>query len=154
MDDWAPYLLLPAGSSLDGATPDWWRDLQLLITDGKLHCLDNRTSSELSRDFLEVFQSNGTANFDGHFTGGGPVQAAGKLVTGSPAPDGLSPVTGTYSVTVGTAQATVKYIGLTPEAIGLYQVNFIVPQLPKGTYPVVINIEGHPSNSPVMTISN
>ena len=89
-----------------------------------------------------------------YFTGGGPVQAAGKLVTGSPTPNGLSPVTGNSTVTVGTATATIKYIGLTPGSIGLYQVNFIVPQLAKGTYNVIINIAGYASNNPVMTISN
>ena len=89
-----------------------------------------------------------------YFIGGGPVQAAGKLVTGAPAPDGLSPVTGNATVTVGTQPAAVKYIGLTPQSIGLYQVNFVVPQLAKGTYPLVINIAGQASNNPVITISN
>ena len=89
-----------------------------------------------------------------YFTGGGPVDASGKLVTGAGAPSGLSPVTGSATVTVGTASANIKYIGLTPGSIGLYQVNFIVPSLPKGTYPVVINIAGTNSNNPVMTISN
>ncbi len=89
-----------------------------------------------------------------YFTGGGPVTAAAKLVTGTPAPNGLSPVTGNYSVTVGGAAATVKYIGLTPGSIGLYQVNFIVPQLAKGTYPLIINIGGYASNNPVMSVSN
>jgi uncharacterized protein (TIGR03437 family) len=86
------------------------------------------------------------------FTGGGPVQAAGPLVTGSPAPKGLSPVTGNNSVTVGTAPATIKYIGLTPGSIGLYQANFIVPQLAKGTYAVQISIAGQLSNKPLMTV--
>jgi len=89
-----------------------------------------------------------------YFTGGGPVQASGKLVTGQPAPPGLSPVTGQNSVTIGDAAATVVYMGLTPGSIGLYQVNFIVPQLPRGTYPVQIKITGQASNTPVMTISN
>ena len=89
-----------------------------------------------------------------YFTGGGPVQASGKLVTGQPAPSGLSNVTGQNSVTVGNANAQVIYMGLTPGGIGLYQVNFIVPQLPKGTYPVVITIAGQASNAPVMAISN
>jgi uncharacterized protein (TIGR03437 family) len=88
------------------------------------------------------------------FTGGGPVQAAGTLVTGAPAPDGLSPITGTYTVTVGTVQASVDYIGLTPGAIGLYQVNFVVPSIAKGTYPVQINIAGQVSNKPVITVGN
>jgi uncharacterized protein (TIGR03437 family) len=43
---------------------------------------------------------------------------------------------------------------LTPGSIGLYQANFIVPQLAKGTYPVVIMIEGFSSNNPVMNVSN
>ncbi len=87
-----------------------------------------------------------------YFTGGGPVQSAAKLVSGSAAPTSLSPLTGTSTLTVGTAAATIKYIGLTPGSIGLYQVNFIVPQLAKGSYPVVLEIEGQTSNNPVMTI--
>jgi uncharacterized protein (TIGR03437 family) len=89
-----------------------------------------------------------------YFTGGGPVQASGKLVTGSPAPDSQSPLTENSSVTVGGMTANVIYIGLTPTGIGLYQVNFIVPQVAKGTYPVVISINGVNSNNPVMTVSN
>ncbi|HMD50935.1 MAG TPA: hypothetical protein VKG79_17605 [Bryobacteraceae bacterium] len=97
-----------------------------------------------------------------YFTGGGPVNAAGKLVTGSPDPSGLSPVSGANpTITVGGMSADIKYIGLTPGSIGLYQANFIVPQIAKGTYPVVITIAGTASNSlggpqpnPVMTISN
>jgi uncharacterized protein (TIGR03437 family) len=89
-----------------------------------------------------------------YFTGGGPVQASGPLVTGAPSPAGQSPVTGDNTVTVGSANATVKYMGLTPGSIGLYQANFIVPQIAKGTYPVVITIAGQASNNPVMTVSN
>jgi uncharacterized protein (TIGR03437 family) len=96
-----------------------------------------------------------------YFTGGGSVNAAGKLVTGSGAPLGLSPVTGNSTVTVGGVNAIIKYIGLTPETVGLYQVNFVVPQLAKGTYPVVITISneasnaiGGPTPNPVMTVSN
>ena len=89
-----------------------------------------------------------------YFTGGGPVQASGKLVTGQPAPSGLSSVTGQNSVTVGGVNANVVYMGLTPGGIGLYQVNFNVPQLAKGTYQVVITIAGQASNGPVMNVSN
>ena len=49
-----------------------------------------------------------------YFTGGGPVQASGLLTTGVVSPVGLSPVTGSNSVTVGGANATVEYVGLTP----------------------------------------
>ncbi len=89
-----------------------------------------------------------------YFTGGGPVQASGQLITGARAPDGLSPVTGDNSITLGEVSAAVVYMGLTPEAIGLYQANFIVPTIAKGTYPVVITISGNVSNNPVMTVSN
>lgn len=89
-----------------------------------------------------------------YFTGGGPVQASGTLTTGSPDPSGLSPVTGSYAITVGGVAATVDYIGLTPGSIGLYQANFNVPQIGRGTYPVVITISGYASNAPVMSVSN
>ena len=89
-----------------------------------------------------------------YFTGGGPVQAGGKLTTGSASPAALSPVTGPYSITVGGVNATVIYMGLTPGAIGLYQANFVVPQLPAaGAHPVVITIAGQTSNNPVMNVS-
>ncbi|MGP0073222.1 MAG: hypothetical protein ACLPWF_14990 [Bryobacteraceae bacterium] len=89
-----------------------------------------------------------------YFTGGGPVQAAGTLTTGAPAPSGLSPVTGQNSATVGGVAANVVYMGLTPFGIGLYQANINVPQLDPGTYPVVITIAGYSSNDPVMSVSN
>jgi len=89
-----------------------------------------------------------------YFTGGGPVLSQVRLITGDPSPGGLSPVTGDNSITVGNVAATVKYMGLTPGSVGLYQANFIVPQIAKGTYPVVITIAGQASNNPVMTVSN
>ncbi len=100
-----------------------------------------------------------------YFTGGGPVTPNGKLTTGAASPAGLSPVTDpNASVTVGGVSANVVYIGLTPGSVGLYQANFNVPQVAKGTYPVVITISGQASNdytapsttvlNPVMTVSN
>lgn len=97
-----------------------------------------------------------------YFTGGGPVNSSTKLVSGAASPGGLSPVTGSNpTVTVGGINATVEYMGLTPGGVGLYQVNFFVPQIAKGTYAVVITIAGQASNAfggpdpnPVMTVSN
>jgi uncharacterized protein (TIGR03437 family) len=96
-----------------------------------------------------------------YFTGGGPVTPAATLVTGSGAPAGFSPVMGTASVTVGgISSPTVQYIGLTAGGIGLYQANFTVPQIAKGTYPVVITINGQANTvgagipQPLMTIAN
>jgi uncharacterized protein (TIGR03437 family) len=96
-----------------------------------------------------------------YFTGGGPVNASGKLATGAASPAGQ--VTDpNASLTVGGTSAVIKYLGLTPGSVGLYQANFIVPQVAKGTYPVVVTISGQASNtllgaqnpSPVMTVSN
>ena len=89
-----------------------------------------------------------------YFTGGGPVNAAGKLTTGAASPAGLSPVTGQSTITVNGVNAKISYIGLTPGSVGLYQANFVVPNVPKGTYPVIITIAGTPSNNPVMTVAN
>jgi uncharacterized protein (TIGR03437 family) len=88
-----------------------------------------------------------------YFTGGGPVQAAGQLVTGARTPQGLSPVSGTQSVKVGTVDAAIAYMGLTPGSIGLYQVNFTVPQVAKGDRPLVIAIGGQSSNAPLMAVA-
>jgi uncharacterized protein (TIGR03437 family) len=86
-----------------------------------------------------------------YFTGGGPVQSSAPLVTGARAPGGLSPVMGTYSITVSGKDATVNYIGLTPLSIGLYQANFKIPQLAAGDHPLVITIAGQASNRPLIT---
>ncbi len=88
-----------------------------------------------------------------YFTGGGPVNAAGALVTGAPSPSGLSPLSGTYAVTVGGVDATVDYIGLTPSGIGLYQANFVVPKVSTGDHALVITIAGQASNNPLIAVA-
>ncbi len=89
-----------------------------------------------------------------YFTGGGPVAASCQPATGKVAPNEECVVTGNNSVTVNGVNANVVYMGLTPGSIGLYQANFIVPQVPAGVYPVVITIAGQMSNSPVINVSN
>ena len=87
------------------------------------------------------------------FTGGGPVNAAGKLTSGAVAPAGLSPVTGSYTITVGGTQATsISYVGLTPGSIGLYQASFVVPSVASGANAVVLTISGQASNGPTMYV--
>ena len=110
-----------------------------------------------------VVNSNGSVNASNnpakvgdevavYFTGGGPVNAAGTLVTGAPAPSGLSPVSGPYTITVGGTSAAVEYIGLTPGGIGLYQANFSVPKVSAGDHPLVITISGQASNNPLIAV--
>jgi uncharacterized protein (TIGR03437 family) len=90
-----------------------------------------------------------------YFTGGGPVNAAGPLVTGAVTPAGLSPVSGPNTVTVsGVAASTITYMGLTPGSIGLYQADFVVPKVAAGDHPLVITISGQASNNPLIAISN
>jgi uncharacterized protein (TIGR03437 family) len=88
------------------------------------------------------------------FTGGGPVNPSGKLTTGAESPAGLSPVTGTYTITVGGVAATnISYVGLTPGSIGLYQASFVVPSgVPTGNEKVVLTISGKASNAPLMAV--
>ncbi|HYW47782.1 MAG TPA: IPT/TIG domain-containing protein [Bryobacteraceae bacterium] len=89
-----------------------------------------------------------------YFTGGGPVNAAGPLVTGAGAPDGLSPVSGANTVKVSGVDATVNYMGLTSGSIGLYQANFVVPKVAAGDHPLLITISGQNSNNPLIAVSN
>jgi uncharacterized protein (TIGR03437 family) len=88
-----------------------------------------------------------------YFTGGGPVQDKG-LLTGQPAPSGLSPITNDYSLTVGGRAAMLTYVGLTPGSIGLYQANFQVPQVAAGDHPVILSIAGLNSNAADITVAN
>jgi uncharacterized protein (TIGR03437 family) len=86
------------------------------------------------------------------FGGGGPVKPTAPLVTGAPAPAGLSWVTGTYNVTVGGTDGAVSYIGLTPGSVGLYQANVTVPKVAAGDRAVVITIAGQASNNPLIAV--
>lgn len=88
-----------------------------------------------------------------YFTGGGPVNASGTLVTGSVTPPGLSPVSEPNTVTVGGVSTKVVYVGLTPGSIGLYQANFVVPSVAAGDHPLVITISGQASNNPLIAVS-
>ena len=87
-------------------------------------------------------------------TGGGSVNASGPWVTGGPAPNGPSPVTSPYSITVAGQQAEVSYIGLSPGFVGLYQANFKVPAVPSGNYALSIAINGVQSNKPVISVED
>ncbi len=90
----------------------------------------------------------------GYLTGGGPVQAGGPLVTGQPSPNGLSPVTEKYTVTVAGQPATVNYLGLAPTLIGVYQLNFVIPSVAAGDRQLVVNIGGTASNAALISVAN
>ena len=90
----------------------------------------------------------------GYLTGCGPVKAAGSWLTGHPSPSGLSPVTETYGVTVGGQPAVVNYFGLAPTLIGVYQLNFVIPQVAAGDRALVVTVGGTASNSALITVAN
>lgn len=87
-----------------------------------------------------------------YFTGIGPVD--NPVADGQPAPDSpFSRSTLPVTAKVGSQDAVVQFTGLTPQAIGLAQLNLIVPSLPPGDYPVTITVGTAQSNSPLITIA-
>jgi len=83
-----------------------------------------------------------------YFTGVGPV--SGSPVTGSGSPFGNSTLSN--FATVGGSRATVAYLGLTPQSVGLAQANIVIPNLGTGDYPVQINIGGINSNTALIAV--
>jgi uncharacterized protein (TIGR03437 family) len=90
----------------------------------------------------------GTTTIQIFCTGLGPV--TNQPASGSPAlGDPLSPTTTTPVATIGGVPASVAFSGLTPGAVGLYQVNALVPSgTSEGSaVPVTINVGGVSSNT-------
>lgn len=86
-----------------------------------------------------------------YLTGIGPLD--NPVPDGAAAPDSpLSEATSPFSATIGGQNAPVLFLGLTPGFVGLAQANIKVPQLSSGSYPLVITINGVPSNAPSVTI--
>lgn len=91
-----------------------------------------------------------------YFTGGGPVNASGPWVTGAASPsNGPSPVTGSAQVTVGGEMApSVTYTGLTATLVGVYQVNFVIPQVAAGQRNLILSINGAASAATTISLAN
>jgi uncharacterized protein (TIGR03437 family) len=86
-----------------------------------------------------------------YLIGSGPV--APMVPDGEPA--GASPLskeTFNTTVTVGALQATVLFAGMAPGFVGLVQVNFQLPNLAPGDYPIQVSIGTAQSNIPTMTV--
>lgn len=84
-------------------------------------------------------------------TGIGPLSPT--FPTGQAAP--LTPLSfaqGSVSATIGSRIATVQFAGAAPLMVG-DQANLQIPvDLPAGDYPVVISVNGIPSNSAVISV--
>lgn len=73
----------------------------------------------------------------GYVTGLGEVDP--PVDAGNPPGDTISTVTTPVTAAVGNLPANVTFAGLTPQAVGLYQVNFALPAaLDSGSYPVML----------------
>ncbi len=85
-------------------------------------------------------------------TGQGAV--APPIATGAGSP--LSPLSlpvGRVTATLGGQEARVEWAGMTPQCAGVMQAHIRVPDLPAGDYPLVISVDGRPSNAPLITVS-
>jgi uncharacterized protein (TIGR03437 family) len=86
-----------------------------------------------------------------YLTGSGQLDnpvASGTAAKANPISRPRGPVT----ATVGDSQAEVAFGGLTPDFVGLMQVNLKVPNLAPGTYPLVITVNGEKSNAAMVTV--
>ncbi len=66
--------------------------------------------------------------------------------------DPLSRPKGIVTATINGVPAEVAFAGMTPDFIGLFQVNLKVPSLSPGTYPLVISVNEEKSNSALITV--
>lgn len=87
-----------------------------------------------------------------YLTGQGAVDNAVADGSATPASP-TSTASATATATIGAASATVQFLGLTPDFVGLAQANILVPQLPTGDYPVVITAGGFVSASAIISVS-
>jgi len=90
-----------------------------------------------------------------YMTGQGAVDP--PVETGAAAPEKpLFRATEPYSATIGGEPATVRYLGLTPNLVGVSQANIQIPPLQgrtSGEYPLEVTIGGRRSNLAMLSIS-
>ena len=86
-----------------------------------------------------------------YLTGCGDVD--NPVAAGSPAGSNpLSRQRATVIASIAGHPADVLFAGLTPGFVGLTQVNLQIPILAPGTYPLVVTVNGVPSNAAQITV--
>jgi uncharacterized protein (TIGR03437 family) len=88
-----------------------------------------------------------------YLTGAGAVSP--PVADGAPAPSSpLSKVTSSVTATIDSQTAQVKFAGLAPDFVGLWQVDVLVPAgLAQGEYPLVISVDGQSSNAANVSVT-
>jgi len=88
-----------------------------------------------------------------YLTGAGAVSPA--VADGAPAPSKPpSEVTSNVTATIDSQPAVVKFAGLAPDFVGLWQVDVIVPAgLKQGEYPLVVSVDGASSNAANVSVT-
>ena len=81
---------------------------------------------------------------------GKPDNPVATAATASATP--LSHVKYPITATINGVETNIAFAGLTPDYIGLAQVNLQMPNLAPGTYPLVVTVNGEKSNSAFLTI--
>jgi uncharacterized protein (TIGR03437 family) len=88
-----------------------------------------------------------------YLTGAGPVSnqpADGAAAGSSP----LSEVTSTVTASIGGQPATVSFAGLTPDFVGLWQANIVIPSgLAQGNLPLTVTVGGQTSNAANVSVT-
>jgi uncharacterized protein (TIGR03437 family) len=86
-----------------------------------------------------------------YLTGTGPVTP--PVADGAVTPNTLVQSTSPVSARVGTTDATVSFVGLTPGFVGLGQANVVIPtSLTSGKYPLTVTINGETSNAGTISV--
>src|ERR1035438_8972356 len=57
------------------------------------------------------------------------------------------------AATIGKQSAGIMFAGLTPGAVGLFQVNLRIPTLASGDYPLIVSVGQAQSNVPLISVS-
>ena len=88
----------------------------------------------------------------GYLIGSGPLD--NPIATGMAAPASpLSREKLKTTVSVGGLSADVQFAGMAPGFVGLVQINFVMPNLAPGDYPMQVTIGSAVSNQPLLTVS-